>query len=117
MRGLCSQTSIDDEDDVADLKVVKILTSRHHGAMMPVLLPDLDPAKIVKVDRSDPEFLWHSVVQRWNRPRSDAALREDTRERGRGGEGWCMRGEERKAHPKELPQSMNVQLSSMGGFI
>jgi hypothetical protein len=28
MRGLCSRTSVDDEDDVADLKVVKILEQR-----------------------------------------------------------------------------------------
>jgi hypothetical protein len=80
-----------------------------------------DPTEFAEVDRFgfDLEFLQHFIMQRWSRPRSDAALRGATQEREREreieGRGEAHGGE-RRALLKELPQSTCVKLSSKGSL-
>jgi hypothetical protein len=78
-RGLCSRTSIDDEIDAANLKVVKELGAmnpvpqlvahpRTHTCTVITTTPRIpDPAKIAEVDGFDliMETPQHDSMQRW----------------------------------------------------
>jgi hypothetical protein len=102
MQGLRSHTSVDDEDDIADLKVMKILEQRlwHHtsgssayshmyGDHDDLRIPN--PARIAEVDGIgwNLETLQHDGVRRWcdlysAQPFGESCGREG--ERGGGGQ-------------------------------
>jgi hypothetical protein len=79
MRGLRSCTSVDDEVDVADLKVIEELGATTlvpqagkppctHTRRMIKMTPEIpDPAEIAEVDAfgRDPETPQHDGMQRW----------------------------------------------------